>query len=91
MTRAATAALLFAEAAILGYALHRLAFSFGEGDPRAMGASVHTPYYWRVATSLWWGALAAAAGWRWPGMGEWAWKAFWPAMGVAVGIAVFVP
>lgn len=89
---AVAAALLFAEAAILGYALHRLAFSLaGEPDPRTVGATAHVGYYWRVATSLWWGTIASAAGWRWPTVGPFAWRAFWPCVALAAVIAILVP
>lgn len=86
------AALMFAEAAILGYAFHRLAFSFvGESDPRTIGATEHIAYYWRAATAAWWGVLAGAAGWRWPALGPWAWRCFWPVVTVVVVIAFVVP
>ncbi len=64
------AALAFAEAAILGYVLLRLlAVWQGGPSPKAVYGGVHIPYFWRGATALWWGGLAALAGWRFPRIG----------------------
>ncbi|MFZ5479159.1 MAG: hypothetical protein ACOZNI_20515 [Myxococcota bacterium] len=89
--RRAAALLCFAIAAVLGYAAHRAFFAIGEPDPRAVGPSVHTPYYWRVATATWWGSLAAAGGWRFPEVEPIATRALPWAVGVATAIAVLIP
>ena len=64
------AALAFAEAAILGYVLLRM-LSVWQGSPsaKAVYGGVHIPYSWRGAPALWWGGLAALAGWRFPQLG----------------------
>ena len=84
--------LCFANAAIAGYALHRLGgWVAGEPDPRMVGPSVHTPYFWRMSTALWWGVLAALAGWRFPGIGRVAEKALPWVVGAATIQAFLVP
>lgn len=88
----AAAALCFVDVAVLGYALHRLGFHLaGEPDPRLIVASTHIGYYWRVSTALWWGSIAAAAGWRFPALGAWAERALLPCVGIATLIAFVVP
>ncbi|MDP2314927.1 MAG: hypothetical protein Q8P41_18655 [Pseudomonadota bacterium] len=79
----------FVVVAILGYALQRLWASIGEPDPRTLGPSVHTAYYWRIATALWWGGLAAIGGWRFPVAGPVAARAL-PIVLVAAAIAAFL-
>ena len=78
-------------AAIGGYAAQRAYFAFGEPDPRTIGPSLHTPYFWRMAISVWWGTMAAGAGWRWPGVAEPLWRAFPWVVGGAVVIAAVLP
>jgi hypothetical protein len=87
----ASAVVCFAAAATLGYALQRLGAAWHEPDPRTIGPSLHVPYFWRCATALWWGGLAALAGFRWPGVGARVERAFPVVLVVAVGVAVFVP
>ena len=67
MERIQAAALAFIEVAILGYVLLRL-LSMWQGDPspKAVYGGAHIPYFWRGATALWWAAVAALAGWRFP-------------------------
>lgn len=81
----------FANAAVLGYALHRLGFAATEPDPRTLGPSVHVGYFWRVATALWWGSLAALGGWRLPALGDPAARALPVAVIIATVIAFTVP
>lgn len=88
-SRRTSAALCFAVVAILGYALHRAYFSFGEPDPRTVGPTEHTPYFWRVATALWWGGLAALGGWRFPAVGPVAARAL-PWVVVLAAVLAFV-
>ena len=89
MNRRFAAVVCFANAAILGYAAHRVGFSFGEPDPRTIGPTLHTPFFWRAATALWWGSLAGLGGWRFPGVGGAAARALPWAVGVAA-IAMFL-
>lgn len=85
----AAALLCFANAAVLGYALHRLGFWLeGEPAPGLILASTHIGFYWRVATAAWWGALAAAAGWCWPRFGPIAARALPIVVLLATGIAL---
>lgn len=85
------AALWFANAAIFGYAALRLAsWLGGEPDPRMILAAAHVGYYWRVATAVWWGALAGAAGARFGG-GDMAVRLLPVVVGVATVAAILVP
>ncbi|MDP2304843.1 MAG: hypothetical protein Q8P18_02315 [Pseudomonadota bacterium] len=79
----------FVVAALLGYALDRLRSAIGEADPRTLGPSLHIGYYWRLATSLWWGVLAGIGGWRFPVAGTLAARAL-PFVLVAVVLAAFM-
>lgn len=84
--------LAFAQGAILGYALLRLwSWWGGEPDPRLIRASEHIPFFWRVATALWWGSLAAVAAWRFPTSERWLERTLVPVVLVAVAVAVGVP
>lgn len=65
--RIQAASLAFVEAAILGYVLLRLLTVWqGAPSPKTIYGGEHIPYFWRCATALWWGAVAAAAGWHVP-------------------------
>lgn len=65
--RITAAALAFAQVAILGYvALRLLGVWRGEPSPKAVYGGVHIAFFWRGATSLWWGSLAALAAWNYP-------------------------
>ena len=67
--RAAT--LAAAEMAILGYSLLRLlSAARGEPDPRYVVEIEHVGLFWRASTALWWAAMAAAAAWRYPAVGD---------------------
>ncbi|MES2640278.1 MAG: hypothetical protein V4850_12365 [Myxococcota bacterium] len=79
----------FLVAALLGYALQRLYGAIGEPDPRILGPSAHIAYYWRLATALWWGVLAAIGGWRFPAAGALAARAL-PGVLIAIVIAAFL-
>ena len=90
--RRVAAILAFLHAALLGYALLRLqSFLHGEPDPRSVGPSQHIPFFWRSATALWWGAMAAAAGWRWPQSRDALGRALPWVVALVVGLAVAVP
>lgn len=91
MNRRFSAAVCFANAAVLGYALHRLVFAAGEPDPALIGPTEHIPYFWRTATALWWGGLAALGGWRFPGVADAAARALPWTVAVAVAIAALKP
>ncbi|MFN7134941.1 MAG: hypothetical protein ACK4N5_22885, partial [Myxococcales bacterium] len=76
---------------VLGYAAQRLAAAPSEPDPRVVGPSVHTAYYWRVATAMWWGGLAGIGGWRFPAVGPRVARALpWVVAGAVIA-AVVVP
>lgn len=85
-------ALGFVVAAMGGYALHRLGFHLaGEPDPRAVVHADHIGYYWRVATTAWWGVLGGVLAARSPGVGPWLAR-IWPLVFVlAVAVALLVP
>lgn len=87
--RRTSAAACFGVVAVLGYLALRLAGAVNEPDPRTIGPTVHTGYYWRVATALWWGGLAAVGGWRWPQAGASAARAL-PFVVLIATIAAFV-
>lgn len=60
--RACVAALAFSLASAAAYLAQRLV-DHARGnlaDPTAVLTEVHTAFYWRCATALWWGGLAAA-------------------------------
>ncbi len=87
--RRSSAIACFVVTAVLGYALSRLWGAIGEPDPRTLGPSLHTAYYWRLATALWWGGLAAIGGWRYPAAGGLAARGL-PFVIVGAGVAAFV-
>lgn len=89
LERRASAITCFLVAALLGYALQRLRSAIGEADPRTLGPSAHIAYYWRLATALWWGVLAALGGWRYPAAGAVAARSL-PYVLVGVVIAAFL-
>jgi hypothetical protein len=86
-----SAILCFVVVAIFGYAALRLRGAIGEPDPRTVGPSLHVGYYWRVATAIWWGTLAAVGGWRFPEAGAWAARALPVVVGAATIAAFVVP
>ena len=59
------AALAFALAAPTAYVLQRLVerIQGGEPDPLVIARTMHVAFYWRVATAVWWGGLAAMLVW----------------------------
>ncbi len=62
----------FVHGALTGYAIDRvLTRILGEPDPRMIIASAHVGFYWRVALSLWWGALLSAFCTRFPTSATW--------------------
>jgi hypothetical protein len=74
-----------------GYAAQRAYFAIGEPDPRSVGPSLHTAYFWRVMVSLWWGGMAALAGWRWPGLAGPVSRALPWVVAAAVAVGGLVP
>lgn len=79
----------FLVASLVGYASLRLYAGIDEPDPRTLGPSAHTAYYWRLATALWWGSLGGLGGWRFPVAGRLAVRAL-PLVLVAVVVAAFL-
>jgi hypothetical protein len=53
----ARAGIAFAIVAPIAYLVQHLLFR--SNDPRAFAHVLVTPFYWRVAASVWWGGLAA--------------------------------
>jgi hypothetical protein len=90
--RIQAAALAFIEVAILGYVLLRL-LSMWQGDPspKAVYGGAHIPYFWRGATAIWWAGVAAAAGWRFPGIRTLLSTLLLPVLAFSVAIAFLFP
>lgn len=59
--RVAHAALAFAMVSPVAYMAQRMVerWVFGDVDPTLVIRQVHTAFYWRCATSAWWGTVAA--------------------------------
>lgn len=79
--RVAMGALAFAVVSPSAYLVQRLVEHWLETpvDPLALLRQVHTAFYWRCATSAWWGSIAAIVvmwGARAPRI-AWSWSAFW--------------
>jgi hypothetical protein len=83
--RIARAGIAFALIAPVAYLVQHLVFR--SNDPRAMAHVLTTPFYWRVAASLWWGGLAAVAAYT-VRSERWSRRAGLAALGVALGYAV---
>lgn len=80
----ARAALAFALAAPVAYLVQHLLFR--SNDPRAMAHVFVTPFYWRVAASIWWGGLLAIAAYVAPD--RWSHRAAVASIAIATGYTI---
>jgi hypothetical protein len=81
----ARAGIAFALAAPIAYLVQHLASR--SSDPLAFAHVLVTPFYWRAATAVWWGGLAAVAAYVLPG-DRWSHRAGAAAFVVALAFAI---